>query len=103
MKNAQFREKFLARCSELMATTLSNEYVTARIGYYEELLTPEVTRDRRRWGGSLERWQGKVQYLRDFINIGEEAWDQMDNMINKLIDYIGLTDAEIDKYFSRWR
>ena len=103
MKNAQFREKFLARCSELMATTLSNEHVTARIDYYEDLLTPEVTRDRKRWGGSLERWQGKVQYLRDFINIGEEGWDQMDNMINKLIDYIGLTDAEIEKYFSRWR
>lgn len=103
MKNAQFREKFLTRCSELMASTLSNEYVTARIDYYETLLTPEVPRDRQRWGGSLSRWQGKVQYLRDFINIGEEGWDQMDNMINKLIDYIGLTDAEIEKYFSRWR
>ena len=103
MKNAQFREKFLKRCSELMATTLSNEHVTERIDYYETLLTPEVPRDRQRWGGSLSRWQGKVQYLRDFINIGEEGWDQMDNMINKLIDYIGLTDAEIEKYFSRWR
>ena len=103
IKNAQFREKFLARCSALMATTLSNEHVTERIDYYEDLLTPEVPRDRKRWGGNLERWQGKVQYLRDFINIGEEGWDQMDNMINKLIDYIGLTDAEIDKYFSRWR
>jgi len=103
MKNAQFREKFLARTSELMGTILSNEYVTARINYYEDLLTPEVPRDRRKWGGSLERWQGKVQYLEDFINIGEEGWDQMDSMINKLIDYIGLTDAEIEKYFSRWR
>ena len=103
MKNAQFREKFLTRCSELMGTVLSNEYVTARIDYYEELLTPEVPRDRARWGGNLSRWQGKVQYLRDFINIGEDGWDQMGNMINKLIDYIGLTDAEIEKYFSRWR
>lgn len=103
MKNAQFREKFLARTSELMATTLSNENVTARTYYYENLLTPEVPRDRKRWGGSLERWQSKVQYLRDFINVGEDGYDQMDNMINKLIEYIGLTDAEIDKYFSRWR
>ena len=103
IKNKQFREKFLARCSELMATTLSNEHVVERIDYYENLLTPEVPRDRKRWGGSLSRWQGKVQYLRDFILIGEEGWDQMDNMINKLIDYIGLTNAEIDKYFSRWR
>ncbi len=103
MKNPDFRAKFLARCSELMATTLSNEHVTARIDYYEDLLTPEVKRDRQRWGGSVERWQGKVQYLRDFINIGEDGYDQMDNMINKLIDYIGLTDAEIEQYFSRWR
>jgi hypothetical protein len=86
-----------------METTLSNENVVARIDYYEKLLTPEVPRDRKKWGGSLERWQGKVQYLRDFIVVGEEGNDQMDSMINKLIDYIGLTDAEIDKYFSRWR
>ena len=103
IKNPEFREKFLARCSELMATTLSNENVVARIDYYEDLLEEEVPRDRKKWNGSLDRWRGKVQYLRDFILIGEEGYDQMDNMINKLIDYIGLTDAEIDKYFSRWR
>ena len=103
MKNAQFREKFLARTSELMATTLSNENVVSRIDYYENLLDPEVPRERQRWNGNYKSWKSKVQYLRDFIVIGEEGWDQMDNMINKLIDYIGLTDAEIDKYFSRWR
>ena len=103
MKNAQFREKFLARTSELMATTLSNENVTARIDYYENLLDPEVPRERQRWNSNYKSWKGKVQYLRDFINIGEDGYDQMGNMINKLIDYIGLTDAEIDKYFSRWR
>lgn len=103
IKNAQFREKFLARCSELMATTLSNEHVTERIDYYENLLDPEVPRERQRWSSSYEAWKNKVQYLRDFINIGEDGNDQMDNMINKLIDYIGLTDAEIEKYFSRWR
>ncbi len=103
MKNAQFREKFLARTSELMATTLSNENVTARIEYYENLLDPEVPRERKRWISSYDAWKNKVQYLKDFINIGEEGNDQMDSMINKLIDYIGLTDAEIEKYFSRWR
>ena len=103
MKNAQFREKFLARCSELMATTLSNENVVARIDYYEDLLDPEVPRERQRWTSNYKTWKSKVQYLRDFILIGEDGWDQMGNMINKLIDYIGLTDAEIDKYFSRWR
>lgn len=103
MKNAQFREKFLARTSEMMATILSNENVVARIDYYENLLDPEVPRERQRWKNNYQAWKNKVQYLRDFILIGEDGYDQMDNMINKLIDYIGLTDAEIEKYFSRWR
>ena len=103
MKNAQFRAKFLARCSELMATTLSNENVVARIDYYENLLDPEVKRERARWRGSYSAWKIEVQYLRDFILVGEDGYDQMGNMINKLVDYIGLTDAEIKKYFSRWR
>ena len=103
MKNAQFREKFLARTSEMMATTLSNENVVARIDYYEDLLDPEVPRERQRWKNNYKAWKNKVQYLRDFILIGEDGYDQMDNMINKLIDYIGLTDEEIEKYISRWR
>ena len=77
MKNAQFREKFLARCSELMATTLSNENVVARINYYENLLDPEVPRERQRWTSTYKAWKNKVQYLRDFIVVGEDGWDQM--------------------------
>ncbi len=103
MKNAQFREKFLARCSELMATTLSNENVIARIDYYENLLDPEVRRERKRWNNNYNAWKIEVQALRDFILEGEDGYDQMGIMINKLVDYIGLTDEEIDKYFSRWR
>ena len=103
MKHPDFREKFLARCSELMATTLSNENVVARIDYYEDLLDPEVPRERKRWNNNYNAWKREVQKLRDFILIGEDGYDQMGNMINKLVDYIGLTDAEIDKYFSRWR
>ena len=103
MKHPEFREKFLQRCSELMATTLSNENVIARIDYYEQLLDPEVKRERKRWGGSYAGWKIEVQTLRDFVLDGEDGYDTPNLMINKLVEYIGLTDAEIDKYFSRWR
>ena len=103
MKHPEFRQKFLARCSELMATTLSNENVVARIDYYENLLDPEVRRERKRWNNNYNAWKIEVQHLRDFILVGEDGYDQMGIMINKLVDYIGLTDAEIEKYFSRWR
>ncbi len=102
IKNPVFREKFLARCSELMGTVLSNENVTARINYYETLLTPEVPRDREKWGGSLQAWQNKVQYLRDFVNIGYQGKDNLKFMVDSLVKYIDLTDAEKNKYFSRW-
>jgi len=103
MKHPEFREKFLTRCSELMATTLSNENVIARIDYYEQLLDPEVKRERKRWNGNYAAWKIEVQTLRDFVLEGEDGYDTPNLMINKLVDYIGLTDAEIDKYFSRWR
>ena len=103
MKHPEFREKFLARCSELMATTLSNENVIARIDYYEQLLDPEVKRERKRWNGNYAAWKIEVQTLRDFILDGEDGYDTPNLMINKLVEYIDLTDAEIDKYFSRWR
>ena len=103
MKHPDFREKFLARCSELMATTLSDENVIARIDYYENLLDPEVKRERKRWGGSYAAWKIEVQILRDFVLDGEDGYDTPNLMINKLVEYIDLTDAEIDKYFSRWR
>ena len=44
-----------------------------------------------------------TQPLRDFVLDGEDGYDTPNLMINKLVEYIGLTDAEIDKYFSRWR
>ena len=103
MKHPDFREKFLARCSELMATTLSDENVIARIDYYEQLLDPEVKRERKRWGGSYAAWKIEVQTLRDFVLDGEDGYDTPNLMINKLVEYIELTDEEIDKYFSRWR
>ena len=86
-----------------MATTLSNENVVARIDYYEDLLDPEVPRERARWKNNYKAWKTNVQKLRDFVLNGEDGYDQMENMINKLVDYIGLTNTEIDKYFSRWR
>ena len=97
MKNAQFREKFLQRTSEMMAGTLSNENVVARIDYYEDLLDPEVPRERQRWGSSYEAWQGRVQELKDFLENGH-----LKKMITKLDQFIDLTQDEKNTYFGRW-
>ena len=98
IKNPTFRDKFLTRLAEAMDTTLSNENVIARIEYYENLLDPEVERERARWGGSYSAWKNEVQHLKDFV-VKE---NHLGYIPDKLKMYIGLTNAEAQKYFSRW-
>ena len=97
MKNKEFRQKFLARLSELMETTLSDENVLARIDYYEALLEPEVRRERARWSSSYDAWLVRVEELRDFLEDGHSR-----KMINALKLFIGLTKEEEQTYFGRW-
>ena len=66
--------------------------------YYEQLLSPEVPRERQRWGGSYDGWISQVNRMRNFIT----QWDHMADMVARLQRYIGLTQSEIDKYFWRW-
>ncbi len=98
IKNPTFRQQFLERLSYHMERTLSNENVLARIDYYEQLLSPEVPRERARWGGTYDGWLWQVNKMRRFIT----EWDHMADMVARLQRYIGLTQAEIDQYFWRW-
>lgn len=97
VENTVFRQKLLERLAQLMETTLSDENVLARIEYYEQLLAPEVPRERERWGGSYEAWEGRVEELREFLENGH-----LKKMINNLDRFIGLTWAEKQTYFGRW-
>ena len=99
MQNPNFRQKFLARLSEVMDTTLSNENVLARINYYHDLLAPEVERERDRWGSTYDSWERDVRILRNFIT----NTDHLGQIVDRLVMYIGLTQSEINTYFSKWK
>lgn len=98
MRNPTFRKQFLERLSYHMENTLSNENVLARIDYYEQLLAPEVARERQRWGGTVGGWEWQVQKMRNFIT----QRDHLNDIVWRLGRYIGLTQQEIDTYFWRW-
>ena len=98
MENPTFRQKFLARLSECMETTLSNENVLARIEYYYELLAPEVPRERQRWDSTYDLWEWDVNYLRNFV----AKYDNLGEIVNRLKRYIGLTEEEAEIYFGKW-
>ncbi|MBQ4600251.1 MAG: lamin tail domain-containing protein [Oscillospiraceae bacterium] len=98
MNNAQFRQQFLERLSYHMGNALSNQNVLARIDYFEQLLLPEIPRERDRWGGTLEGWKNMVQRLRNFITNN----DHLGDIVDHLKVYIGLTSNEIETYFKEW-
>lgn len=98
IKNPTFRQRFLERLSYHLENTLSTENVLARIDYYEQLLAPEVARERAKWGGTYQGWLNQVNKMRRFIT----QTDHIADIVNRLVRYIGLTPKEIDKYFGRW-
>lgn len=94
MESPVFRQKFLERVSYHMNNTLTDEIVLGRIDYYQEMLEPEIERERDRWGGTAADWRRSMDVLREFIL--EDHWDRMISNLDRLI---GLTDEEMELYF----
>ncbi len=67
MRSRDFREQILSRYAEVWDTVLSNEHILEKLDAYEQLLAPEVSRDRLRWSGSEAEWRIKMEELRSFI------------------------------------
>ena len=67
--------------------------------HFQELLSPEVPRNRERWYSSYDYWVWNIDYMRKFIT----KTDHLGQMVNNLKKYIGLTQEEIDTYFWRWK
>ena len=99
MENPTFRQTFIERLSYHMQHTLSNENVLAEIDYFYELLSPEVPREREKWGSNYDQWIWDINRLRKFITVT----DHLGDIVDKLTEYIGLTQEEIDTYFWRWK
>ena len=94
MDNPDFRAKFLERVSYHMNYTLTDEIVLAKIDYYQELLEPEIARERARWGSTYDSWIYSMDVLREFVL--ENHWDKMIANLDRLIN---LTDEEMRIYF----
>lgn len=94
-QSPQFREAFLKRYGEVHDTVLSNERILERIEYYEQLLQPEIERDRKRWDYSAGKWQQDVEALKTMIL--EKDWQNF--CVDELSTYIHITDEERSLYF----
>lgn len=99
LKNREFKDMFLKRYAELMDSFLNEQFITAEIDRYVEILTPEIEKDRARWGYSVNGWKSSVQKLYDYVKDG--ARDK--NVLKDIKSYFNLSDAQMKEYFgNRW-
>ena len=97
IKNPEFRDRFLSRMAELFNSSLSDKQVLKTIDYYSDLLSPEMKRERKQWGGSVRQWESSVSEVRKYITDN----DRQQQIINSLKEYISLSEQEIEHYFGR--
>lgn len=95
MRNAEFREKFFTRAAELKNTVLSNDNVIARIDHYVQLLSPEIAREKERWGGTYADWERNVKNMKSYI-LDRDHWALL---LEHFQRFSNMTDAEYKKYF----
>lgn len=92
LKNAEFRDKFIRRIAYQVNTVWNEEVVVARINYFYELLAPNMAKELKRWGGSMERWESNMENMRSF------ARKRNSYFIPDVQNFFDLSDQEMLDY-----
>ncbi len=109
MQNRQYQLRMAEQLSNALHGDMSDESVLALIDELADQLRPEIQRDRDRWakgggpGDTVEFWEHgfqMVDYLRDYVT---RKNGRASSMVNSFLSHSGLTQEEIDQYFSDWR
>lgn len=88
--NPAARQQFLERLAQAMQGVLQDDHVLSIIENYETVLTPEIQRERERWGGDAATWQADVDRLKAYLT----RYDHTALLTESLRQCIGLTDEE---------
>jgi len=78
LDNEQFFTQYLNRYADLLNTGLHCDTLVALLDEFEQRLLPEMPQHIGRWGGNINTWQNRVQYIREFICL---RWDVVMNQI----------------------
>ena len=93
MNNNEFRKLFIERLSYNMNNVWTDENVMNRYKELKALIEPEIKRNHKRWGHSIETWNEECEYLETYIK------KRRSYLLNSVQKYFGLSDKEMKKYF----
>ena len=96
--NSEFKSAFCNRLAYLLDTTLSDDNVLSVINRFHDTLQPEIERERQRWPQNAENWEKCVQRLRNYVT----SQNLQKELILSLKQNVGLSDSEINTYFSKF-
>ena len=93
MRNSEFRQLFIERLSYNMNNVWTDEHVLNRYKELKALIEPEMKRNQKRWGHSMQTWEDECDYLETYIK------KRRGYMLESVQNYFGLSDKEMKKYF----
>lgn len=93
MENEEFQELYLQRLSYNLEYTWNKEIVLERLDEIYNYYLPEMSRDKERWGSTLEDWQSNIEDLKTYIEKRETY------LLAQTKSFFNLTDAQMEEYF----
>ena len=93
MRNSEFRQLFVERLSYNMKNVWTDENVMNRYKELKAMLEPEMKRNHKRWGLSIDTWYEECKYLEKYIK------NRRSYMLDSVQKYFGLSDKEMKQYF----
>lgn len=92
--NETFRDAFLTRTAELLATALSEENVCRTVDSLAAIFQEEVARDLERWNQPADRFTYQVENIKAYaaVRVGE--------MVSSARTFFGLSDEQMETYFA---
>lgn len=93
MNNKEFRQLFVERLSYNLNNVWSDENVMNRYKELKALIEPEMKRNQKRWGNSMDTWNKECEYLETYIK------KRRSYLLNSVQKYFGLSDKEMKEYF----
>lgn len=68
MANAEFQQEYITRYADLSNGVFSCDQMHAILDSMVAVMTPEMTGQTAKWGGTVTGWQTNVQTLKDYID-----------------------------------
>lgn len=92
-KSQEFRHDFVERLSWNLKHVWNEKHLSKHLEELYQTLYPEMERNQKRWGMTMEDWTSSVDIVRDYIK------KRKGYLLKHTQNFFNLTNQEMDKYF----